>query len=170
MVVRILGALLAVVVAGCATTPSQAPASEPAAPAADAQAQPQSRLAFVDVESFDGRLGNSLAGALPRVDVEFYDRITPSQLPVRLQRWLSSVENGGGKISVTPPPGSLTARSPMLLVSLVTSLWSGQKFAKEMSQVAELRSARNYDAEVLLKNDGRGDVTVDRVVFTPRAK
>jgi hypothetical protein len=144
----VLGAL-----AGCAQSP--------AAP----EAKPQ--IEFVDLTSFDSQLAASLDRPLQRVEVQFYDRITPSQLPPRLQRWLAAVESGGGKISVNAPQSTVASKSPFLIISAITSLWSAQKFAKEASHEAALRAASRYDVELQLKEDEHG-VAVTRVVFTQR--
>ena len=135
-------------------------------PATTAAAKPQ--IDFIDVASFDSQLASSLHQQLPRVDVQFYDRITPSQMPPRLQRWLAEVEQGSGKVAVTMPPNSVAAKTPFLIVSALSSLWTAQKLAREAGQAAELRTARKYNAELKLKTDEHGEIAIDRVVFTPR--
>jgi hypothetical protein len=107
---------------------------------------------------------------LPRVDVVFYDRITPSTLPLRLQTWLTSVDAGGGKVKITPPKSDITAKDPFLLISLASSLWSASKLAKEAAVKYQFVSAHAYDAEVILKDDGNGQTVVDHIVFAKRNK
>jgi hypothetical protein len=102
--------------------------------------------------------------------VAFYDRISPNALPERLQRWMAAVEKGGGTVKVVPPKPSVGTRSPMLLISAITSLWSASNMAKEMSANAQFKAAQAYDVDVLLKLDDRGDSVVDRVVFVKRQK
>ena len=151
---RFVAAAILFALAACAT------------PNGEVTAKP--RIDFVDVASFDTQLAVSMHDRLPRVEVQFYDRITPSKLPPRLQRWLMEVEQGGGKVAVTMPPDSVTAKNPFLIVSALSSLWSAQKLAREAGELAELRNARKYDAELKLKFDERGEIAVERVVFTPR--
>lgn len=152
--------VLAAGFAGCATNPGTR---------ADA-APPKSELQFVDMPGFDKSLTGSLGAALPKVDVGFYDRVTPSALPDRLQNWLAAVEEGGGKVKVTPPKPVAGTRSPMLIVSAITSLWTASKIAREMAAREQFKAASAYDAEILLKLDEKGQTVVDKVVFSQRAK
>lgn len=153
-----LGWLVALLIAGCATAP--APAPEPPRPA----------LQFVDLQQFDRELGASLAAPLPRVEVSFHDRITPSALPPRLQRWLGAADQGGGKLRVVPPPGSVTPKNPFLLVTMISTLWSGQKVAREIAAESRLRVAHGYDVQMMLRQDERGEAVIDRIVFEQRVR
>jgi len=147
---------------GCAPLPSQhVPADEALAP--------KSNVQFIDLQSFDHDLFTSMNAALPVIDVTFYDKVTPNELPVRLQNWMVSVEAGGGKVKVIPPPSTVTTRSPLLLIGLVTSLWTANKMAKEVSNAVQLKKAGTYDAEIRLKTDDSNNHTVvDKVVFIQR--
>ncbi len=136
----------------------------------EAQSPPKPDLQFVDLQGFDRDLGSSLGAPLAKVDVAFYDRISPNALPERLQRWMAAVEKGGGTVKVVPPKPSVGTRSPMLLISAITSLWSASNMAKEMSANAQFKAAQAYDVDVLLKLDDRGDSVVDKVVFVKRQK
>lgn len=135
-----------------------------------ATALPKSEMQFVDLQGFDKDLASALAAPLPRVDVAFYDRIAPSALPDRLQQWMASVQAGGGEVKVTPPKSNLTSKSPLLLISAVTTLWSASKMAKELAIKAQFKSAQAYDAEIILKLDDKGDTLVEKVVFSQRKK
>jgi hypothetical protein len=156
----VLAVLLALGVAACGSNPGQGASSGP----------PKSDLQFVDLQGFDRDLYGSLSAPLPQVDVAFYDRITPSTMPDRLQTWMAAVEKGGGKVTIVPPKPTVTAKDPFLLISIVTSLWSASKMAREMSTKAQFAAAEAYDAQILLKHDDRGDSVVDKVVFVQRKK
>jgi hypothetical protein len=161
---RLLGAtalLAGLALAACTQIP-QAPEAPSAAPKA--------QLQFVDLQGFDRDLAASLGAPLPKVDVAFYDRITPSDLPERLQKWMASVESSGGSVKVIPAPSSVTARSPFLLISAISSLWTANKMLKEAATAAQFKAAHAYDAEIVLKLDDKGDTVVDKVVFNPRKK
>ena len=144
--------VLAVLLAGCA------------APASKVEARPQ--LQYLDLPSFDEQISASLR-SLPRVEVTFHDKVSPSKLPERLQRWLSAVETNGGKVAVIPPPTTVAAKNPLMLVSAVSTLWSAHKMAKEAMEAEALRAAGKYDAELQLGAEG-GELVVSRVVFTQR--
>jgi hypothetical protein len=128
----------------------------------------KSELQFADLQGFDRDLAGSLSSPLPKVDVAFYDRIAPSALPERLQRWMASVEAGGGSVTVVPPESSVTAKSPMLLISAASTLWSATKIVKEYAAKAVFDPAHKYDAQIILKQDDKGESLVDKVVFVKR--
>lgn len=153
-------AALALTLVACESNPGQAQSAAP----------PKAEIAFVDLQGFDRDLSGSLGAPLPKVDVAFYDRIVPSALPERLQHWMASVESGGGTVKVVPPKSSVTAKSPFLLLSAISSLWSASKMAKEVSAKAQFKAAQAYDAEIILKQDEKGESVVDKVVFTQRKK
>ena len=152
--------LLAVMLSACETNPAQSAGNAPA----------KSELQFVDLSGFDRDLSASLSAPLPRVEVAFYDRITPSAVPERLQHWMAAVELGGGSVKVVPPKSSVTAKSPFLIISLLSSLWSASNMVKDISVQAQFKAARSFDAEIILKVDSRGESVVDKVVFLQRIK
>jgi len=131
---------------------------------------PKHELKFVDLQAFDRDLANSLSAPLPKVDVTFYDRIVPSALPERLQPWMASVESGGGTVTVVPPKSSVTAKSPFLVLGAISSLWSATKVARELSAKAQFNAAHAFDAEIILKQDDKGETVVDKVAFIQRKK
>ena len=130
----------------------------------------KSELSFVDLQGFDKELHSSLSEPLPKVEVAFYNPLTPNALPERLQNWMAAIETGGGKVKVTPPKSTVTAKDPFLLFTLASTLWSASKTAREMSTSAKFNSAQGYDAEILLKVDNSGTSVVDKVIFIKRAE
>lgn len=129
-------------------------------------AAPKPELPFVDFSGFDRDLTGSLSSTLRKVDVIFYDRISPSALPERLQQWMAAVEAGGGTVKVIPPASQEKTRS-LLLISL---LWSASKMAKEMATKAQFKAAQAYDAEIMLDMDDKANSVVRKVSFVRREK
>ena len=154
----VFGFLLALTLVACESNPSKPLSSLPARP----------DLQFVDLQGFDRDLSGALSAPLPRVEVAFYDRITPSALPDRLQHWMASVEAGGGSVKVVPAKSSVTAKSPFLLISAISTLWTASNMVKEVSVQAQFKAAHAYDAEIILKADGKGESVVEKVVFVQR--
>ena len=152
--------LLTLSLVACETNPTQ-PVSVTTA---------KSELQFVDFQGFDRDLTSSLSASLPKVDVVFYDRIAPSALPERLQHWMASVDAAGGSVKVVPPKSSVTAKSPFLLISAISTMWSASKMVKEISTESRFSAAQAYDAEIILKVDEKGDSLVDKVIFSQRKK
>ena len=149
-------------------TPNPTPsASAGSAPAVAPAAPRESEIAFVDLRTFDSQLSSALAAAQPKVEVDFYNRVTPTDLPERLQHWMASVEAGGGTVRVVPPPGSITPKDPLLLFS---ALWNAIKLARAAADTAQRKPAQAYDAQILLKADPQGESVVDKIVFVQRVK
>jgi hypothetical protein len=151
---------LALLLLACESSPTQPASAEP----------PKAELQFVDLQGFDRDLAASLTTPLPRVNVAFYDRIVPSALPERLQHWMKAVEAGGGSVKVVPPKSDVTAKSPFLLISAISSIWSTSKMVKDLTTQAQFKAASAFNAEIILKRDDNGDALVDRVLFVQKPK
>lgn len=149
---------------------AEAKAVADAQAAAAAAEAAKTRVQFTDLPIFDRELSTMLGTPAPTVNVAFYDRVKPSDLPDRLQRWMAAVESGGGKVKVTPPPSTVTAKNPFLLLSAVNAIFNISKASKAAAVAALYKSAETYDADIQLKVDDKGDTVVDRVVFSQRAK
>ena len=151
---------------------AQAQAAELAKAAREAEAVRAAipRLQFIDMGGFDQTLSSSLNTASPKVEVGFYDKVTPSALPERLQKWMAAVESRGGKVKITPPPSNVTAKNPFLLISAISSIWSASGMVKDASAESRFAVAGNYDAELVLKQDDKGDTLVEKLVFVQRSK
>ncbi len=160
---------------GCASAPAPAAASASTGTAAATKSSPDTSpspspaakpsLEFVDLQAFDSDLRTSLSAPLPKVDVAFFGRITPSALPERLQHWMTAVQAGGGSVKVVPPASTVTTRNPMMLINLLSSFWTASEAIKSRSTQAQYRVAHAFDAQIVLKLDDKGDTVVDRVVF-----
>ena len=146
--------------AACESNPNQPATTLP----------PKETLQFVDLQGFDRDLASALAAPLPKVDVYFYDHITPSGLPIRLQKWMAAVEAGGGSVKVVPPKSSVSPKNPFLLISAISSLWSASQVVKAAAEKNQFKTAHGYDAEIVLKTDSAGQNLVDRVIFSKKNK
>ena len=158
--IAILSMGLAVFVVACKTSLS--------AEKSTTQAKPE--LQFLDFQSFDKDLQNSLAAPLPSVEVTFLDRVSPNVIPDRLQKWMAAVEADGGQVQVIEPPPAFAPKDPFLLVSIVSSLWSASKVVREAAQSSQFNAAKGYDAKLILKNSEQGGTVVEKVVFVARKK
>jgi hypothetical protein len=158
--IAILCLSLATLIAGCKTTPDVEKVSNSAKP----------ELQFLDFQSFDKDLQNSLSTPLPTVEVTFLDRVSPNVIPDRLQKWMAAVEADGGQVQVIEPPPAFTPKDPFLLVSIVSSLWSASKVVREAAQNSQFKAAKGYDAKLILKNSEQGGTVVEKVIFVARKK
>ncbi len=177
-ITRALAALMPLcLAAGCASVPSSpvpgsADAAQRTAPDASATGRAD-ELTFVDLPSFDQRLAGQLSQDVAAVSITFYDQMTISRLPERLQNWLTAVENEGGKVQVQSAPvtqaGGITAKSPLLVVSAIATLWSARKTLADMMYRADLKKTKAYDATLVLKVDPNGSQVLDRIVLNRRS-
>jgi hypothetical protein len=139
-------------------------ANQPVAPIAAANPQ----LEFIDLAGFDHSLNASLGAKLPEVNVAVVNAITATTIPPRIQTWLEAVESGGGKVTVTPPKSTVVSKNPLLLLSLISGIWNTNRAAKAIDAHTLHKSARNYNAEILLKIDDKGERLIDKIIFTER--
>lgn len=130
---------------------------------------PKNSLTFIDTQKFDTDLGNSLVNNKNPVDVDFYNPVSPNQMPPRLEKWIAVAETTGGKITVTQPPNELAPRDPLLLLGLFTGIWQAIKLmsGQYVSYTAE-EGAKNRDVSIALGRNAQGGLYVRKVVFTPR--
>ena len=123
-------------------------------------------VAFVDLPRFDEALATALASSQP-VQVTFYAKVSPNTMPVRLQRWLSTLEKAGGRFDVRPPAGELAPRNPAVLLGLLGGLWSSLKAYGEIREEAMFKAASGHDAVLQLARDAHDEILIERVIFEP---
>jgi hypothetical protein len=143
-------------------------ANPPAGTGAQATAA-QPNLEFVDIDNFDRSLNASLVAKLAQVDIAVVNNVTATAIPPRLQAWLHAVESGGGTVKVIPPQSSVTAKNPMLLLSLVSGIWNTIKATKAFNAHELHKPAAQYDAQIVLKISEQGDRLIDKILLTQRA-
>ena len=133
------------------------------APEASATARPA--LTFLDLPRFDKDLAQALQTDPAEAVVSFYGKVTPNEVPVRLQKWLTAIEQSGGRVEVSPPPGDVAPRNPVLLMGLVSGLWSAMKTWGEIQDAQMLKAASGHHARLMLNKSEGGEVIIERVVF-----
>lgn len=152
--------LLPLVLAACATSPVES----------SGVMTPNSNLQFVDISKFDHELSASLgARDIDKVEVAFYEKVSPNAIPERLQKWITTVDGSGGRVRVEPPAGELVARNPLALLSLFGTLFNGAKTIAKLQQDRMLESAKERDAVISLERNAKGEMVVGKVVFIKRA-
>ena len=97
-----MAAAMSALLVACAGDPGSVAPSGP----------PKADLQFVDLQGFDRELSQSLSAPLPRVEVAFYDRITPSALPERLQQWHHWTPLRGQPPGTMPGPARTAPSDP----------------------------------------------------------
>jgi len=103
------------------------------------------------------------------VEVAFYDKVSPNNLPDRLQKWISVVEADGGKVLVEPPPNELVARNPLAALSLVGTLITSIKGFAKFNSERIYETAKGRDAVISLERNSKGEVVINAIKFIKRA-
>ncbi|WP_027474974.1 hypothetical protein [Curvibacter gracilis] len=136
----------------------------------EASAVARPAIPFLDLPRFDKELAEALQADQAEVGVSFYGKVTPNDVPVRLQKWLTAIEQSGGRLDVSPPPGDVTPRNPALLLGLVSGLWSALKTWGEIKDSQVLQAAGGHQARLVLNKTAGGEVFIERVVFERTTK
>lgn len=148
------------VLGGCQST------SEQGQQAGQAATQPaQSALNFVDYAGFDRSLHSALSQKQPVVTVVMYDKVSPNNTPDRLQKWLNAVERNGGRVDIQPPPGELTPKSPMALISLIGGLWNAIKVTSDLRDAQMTQIVKGHDAVIALERNEAGQIVIGKILF-----
>jgi hypothetical protein len=161
MYLRTLGVLISLVLASCSATVPISSAVETTPTAA--------KISFLDVSKFDRDLSLSLKEKNTTVEVAFYDKVSPNNVPDRLQKWISVVEADGGKVLVEPPPNELISRSPMAAISLVSTLMTGIKAFSKFNSDRVYEAAKGRDTVISLERNNKGEVVINSIKFVRRA-
>lgn len=157
-------ALIAAPVVALLTACANPAPSAPSAPTAAVKPA----LEFIDITSFDRELGASLGAKLPSVNVAMLNPTPATAIPERIQTWLHAVEESGGTVTVSPPQSTVSAKNPLLLLSLVSGVWNSFKAGKAMQSYQTHKPAQAYNAEIVLKINEQGDRLIDKIIFTER--
>ena len=161
MFFRTLGVVFSLALASCASNVPLSSAVETTPTGA--------KLSFLDISKFDRDLSGSLQDKNALVEVAFYDKVSPNNVPDRLQKWISVVEADGGKVLVEPPPNELIARSPMAALSLVGTLITSIKGFAKFNSERIYESAKGRDAVITLERNNKGEVVINAIKFIKRA-
>ena len=153
-------ALLMFLLTGCQTIPN--------ASNGDASTLAPTTLSFIDFESFDGDLQRALNAGTDKVTINFLDKPSPNKTPVRLQKWIAKMQDAGGKIQIQTPPNELTPKNPFALISMITSLWTGNKAIKELNKDTVFSSIDSRNAVIQLERNSKGELLIGQVVFVKR--
>ena len=152
--------LLMILLGGCQAIPN--------ASNGDASTPAPTTLSFIDLESFDGDLQRALNEGTNKVTINFFDNPSPNETPVRLQKWIAKMQDAGGTVQIETPPNELTPKNPFALISMITSLWSGNKAIKELNKDKVLSSIDSHNAVIQLERNSNGVLMIGQVVFVKR--
>lgn len=135
------------------------------------QSPPAKEVAFLDGDSFDNKLGDSLSFDHEEVAIKLYDKFSPNKMPPRIQQWVSHLEKNGGKIQMVEPTSEsgVTAKDPFLIFSLINAIRSTLPIAEQVQNEKNYyTNTKNRDVKIMLARNANNEVVVDRLVFVKK--
>jgi hypothetical protein len=123
-------------------------------------------VTFINLQRFDDNLSASLVGIKEPVSVDFYSPVSPNDIPLRMLKWLATVEKSVSRINISQPEGEIVPRYPMIVFSLFSGLWNGIKAVRsEYMNLNMENSMKNRDADISMALNGRGILYNQKIVF-----
>ena len=130
---------------------------------------PKEKLTFIDSQNFDNEFTASLTNMKVPVTVDFYNPITPNDIPPRLEKWMALAENNGGKIFVTQPPNEMAPKDPLFLIGLFNGLWQlVNKLKGGHSSYSMDEAIKNRNVNINLARNKEGKLYIEKIVFVPK--
>lgn len=126
------------------------------------------RLSYLDIAKFDRDLSGALKDKNASVEVAFFNKVSPNNVPERIQKWISVIDSSGGKVLVEPPPNEFVSRSPMAALSLVGTLISTVKTFAKFNSERIYDAAKGRDAVISLERNSTGQVVIKTIKFVYR--
>lgn len=128
--------------------------------------EPKQQLSFIDLGNFDRELSESLNSELNLIEVSFYEKVSPNKIPERLQKWISVVEQSGGKVKIETPPNEPTPKNALTLLSLLGSAYSAIKEQSAFRAERLFTSVKGRNAVISLERGLNGELLVNKIQFT----
>ncbi len=158
--IRAFATALGIALAGCA-----------APPAVSLDKPPSPALFFLDLASFDRDLAASLNAGIEKIDVSFYDPVSPNALPERIEKWIAAVQSAGGQVTVQRPAGEPSPKGPLALIGLIGAAFNSAKTLAAVRQESVFRAARGRDVVLTLERDkGTSRLQVAQIAFVKSTK
>ena len=127
-------------------------------------------VTFIDTQKFDSDLTASLETIKKPVEVNFFNPLSPNEIPPRMEKWLSLVEKSGGKIEISTPANEPTPKNPALIFGLFSGLWNAIKMYRTETAGKSMEDAvKTRDANITLARNPQGNLYIQKIVFNERS-
>jgi hypothetical protein len=121
-------------------------------------------LSFMDAQYFDQAVADLMQQSASQINVGLPTRFTTNKVPERLDKWLSAVQNSGGKVQLKP-----TSEAKSANLALETLLYAAYSIYETYQANLMYSPASNYNAVLYYsKAIGSEDTWIEKVVFTQR--
>lgn len=170
--------LLALGVSGCVSNP---PNSQPSdnktisLPNTGNAEKATSEIPFTPEPAFDEDLSEAMDEKTEQIEVALTESVDPDQgeMPVQLNKWLTAIEESGGKIHYEPLPEPMNLTNNFDVNSLLNfslqafSVFRQYWYQEYQEERPKYQAAEKYDARLCYQRD---DNLVSKIVFVERDK
>lgn len=141
----------------CLSASAAAQEASPSVVAPAAAIPPQ--VTFFDSKLFDARLSKELETGRGKVEVEVSGRVPLSNIPDRMDRWMTEVaENGSLEMRQAEP--EVRTRAIFGLLPMIFSAF------QRVSEDRLYAPAKGYNATLIYRKDASGDVLISKIIFS----
>ena len=124
----------------------------------------KARLTFMDSKLFDMKLGKELEAGKDVVEVDVSGRVTLSNIPPRIDKWVvRSAEEGKVELLQSEPEPKTR-----FIFSLIPMVFNAFGTLKTMQEERMFDQAKRYDTKIYYKKDDTGDTLIDKIVLIKR--
>lgn len=121
------------------------------------------KVMFIDSRIFDVELFKYLDAGKDSVEIRIAGHIALSDIPPRLDRWISKSAEGGGKVEILPMPATR-----MFIFSLISMAFSSMGIWEKFREESAYEKAKKYDVKIFYKKDSTGDMIIEKIVMSKR--
>lgn len=129
----------------------------------EANEEPEKIIDLMDSEVFDYKLGYSLIRNLERVEIKIISPFNANNIPERIEKWLSAIDESGGTVTMVKDPRYIKQRG-IISEAIDLAIVAYDAIKKNVLYAA----TDDYNAEVFY-NINTGDITKIEFVFKETA-
>jgi len=116
-----------------------------------------SSFEYLDSGSFDNTLSTNMSGEHAKIEVAFPTPFSSSNIPSRVDAWLTTIQKTGGEVKTEAAQGERD------LGSVIISLYG---IYQQIQKARRYLPAHNYNAKLLYRQNESGEAMIEKIVFT----
>jgi hypothetical protein len=109
--------------------------------------------------SFDDKLSTNMSGKHAKIEVAFPTPFSSSDIPSRVDAWLTAIQKTGGEVKTEAVEGERG------ISDVVISLYG---VYQEIQKIVRYLPAQHYNAKLLYRQNEGEEAMVEKIVFTHR--